>query len=408
MEKFRNHTLWLRRERARVLVIQNGRIHTITCGVIGQGSILIQDGKIAAIGTEVPVPAGAEVIDARGMWVLPGLIEAHSHLGVCEQDVAQAGDDTNEMADPCTPHLRAIDAINPRDTGLKDAVEAGITTAWMTPGSANVVGGQAATCRTWGSTVEEMVLKPFSGLKAALGENPKRIYSPKGKITTRMGSAGYFRELFYKAQTYMRKQEAARAKGEEGPDYDPRLEPVCAVLRREVPLRMHAHRQDDIMTAIRLAREFDFDLIIEHCTEGYLIADVLAAEPRVKGVTVGPILTSRGKIETSRKAWETAGILQRAGITTAIITDHPVTPVQYLPLCAALCNKAGMDEEEALKAITINAANLCGVGDRVGSLEVGKEADIAIFTGHPFDLWRTETVATIVAGKVVYRNPKYS
>ena len=391
-----------------MLFIKNGQIHTITHGTIERGSILIKDGKIAAIGTDIPVPEGAEVIDAQGRWVQPGIIEAHSHLGVMEQDVAAAGDDTNEMVEPCTPHLRAIDAINPRDTGLRDAIEAGITAAWMTPGSANVIGGQAATCRTWGATVEEMVLKPYSAMKGALGENPKRIYSPKGKITTRMGSAGYARELFYKAKNYMQKQEAARQSGGAMPDYDPKLEPVCAVLRREVPLRMHAHRQDDIMTAIRLAREFDYDLIIEHCSEGYMIADQIAAEPRVKGVTVGPILTARGKIETANKVWEAAGIMQRAGLVTAIITDHPVTPVQYLPLCAALCNKAGMDEEEALKAITINAAILAGVADRVGSLEVGKEADIAIFTGHPFDVWRTETVATIVAGQVVYRNPKYS
>lgn len=391
-----------------MLVIRNGRIHTITNGIIERGSILIQDGKIAAIGTDVPVPAGAEVIDAEGRWVQPGIIEAHSHLGVCEQDVAQAGDDTNETVDPCTPHVRAIDAINPRDTGLKDAVEAGITAAWMTPGSANVIGGQAATCRTWGATVEEMVMNPFSAMKGALGENPKRFYSGKGKITTRMGSAGCLRELFYKARNYMRKQEAAREKGTDLPDYDPKLEPVCAVLRHEVPLRMHAHRQDDIMTAIRLAREFDYDLIIEHCSEGYMIADAIAAEHRVKGVTVGPVLTARGKIETANKVWESAGIMQRAGLTTAIITDHPVTPVQYLPLCAALANRAGMDELEALKAITINSAILAGVGDRVGSLEVGKEADIAIFTGHPFDIWKTETVATIIAGQVVYRNPKFN
>jgi imidazolonepropionase-like amidohydrolase len=391
-----------------VLVIKGGRIHTITNGIIDRGSILIQDGKIAAIGTDVPVPAGAAVLDAGGRWVQPGIIEAHSHLGISEQGLGSEGNDTNEAVEPCTPHARAIDAINPRDTGLTDALEAGITAAWITPGSANIIGGQAGTFRTWGNTVDEMVLKPFSALKGALGENPKRVFSGKGKMATRMGAAGHFREWFYKAKNYMAKQEAALAKGTDLPEYDPKLEPICAVLRREVPMRIHAHRQDDIMTAIRFAREFDFDLIVEHCSEGYMIADQMAAEPRLKGVVVGPILTSRSKVETANKIWASAGIMQRAGVLTCIMTDHPVTPVQYLPLCAALANKAGMDEEEALKAITINAARVTGVADRIGSLEVGKEADIAIFTGHPFDAWRTETVATIIAGQVAYRNPKFN
>lgn len=389
------------------LVIRNGRIHTITNGVIERGSILIQDGKIVAIGAEVAVPEGARVIEAEGYWVQPGIIEAHSHLGVSEVGIGNEGADYNEAVEPCTPHVRAVDGINPLETGLKEAVEGGVTAAWITPGSANVIGGQAATCRTWGTTVEEMVMNPFSGLKGALGENPKRVFQSKGKLATRMGSAGFFREMLYKAKAYVRKQEQAAKNGTEPPEYDVRLEPIAAVLRREVPMRIHAHRADDIMTAVRFAREFDFDLIIEHCSEGYKVADQLAAEPRLKGVAIGPSLGAPGKIETAGKLWATAGVMQRAGIRTAIITDHPVTPVQYLPLCAALCAKAGMDEEEALKAITINAAEICGVADRVGSLEVGKEADIAIFTGHPFDTWRTHTVATIIAGKVAYANPKF-
>ncbi len=391
-----------------MLVIQNGRVHTITQGIIERGSILIQDGKIAAIGTDLPVPAGAKVINAEGRFVMPGIIEPHSHLGVSELHIGFEGNDTNETVDPCTPHVRAIDAINPQDPAFKDAVEAGITAAWITPGSANVIGGQAGTFRTWGPTVEAMVMKEFSALKGALGENPKRVYSGKGKAATRLGVAGAFRELFYKAKAYVRKQELAQQNGTEPPEYDPRLEPVAAVLRREVPLRMHAHRQDDIMTAVRFAREFDYDLIIEHCSEGYMIADELAKEPHVKAVVIGPTLSARGKVETANKIWGSAGIMQRAGLLTCIMTDHPVTPTEYLPLCAALCNKAGMDELEALKAITINAAQVCGVADRVGSLEVGKEADIAIFTGHPFDTWKTETVATIIAGQVAYQNPKFA
>jgi imidazolonepropionase-like amidohydrolase len=391
-----------------MLVIQNGRIHTITQGIIDRGSILIQDGKIVAIGTDVPVPAGARVLDAEGRWVQPGIIEAHSHLGISESGLGFEGNDTNEAVEPCTPHVRAIDGINPRDTAFRDAIEAGITAAWITPGSANVIGGQAATCRTWGNSVEEMVMNPFSALKGALGENPKRVFSSKNKLATRMGSAGFFREWFYKAKAYMRKQELALEKGTEPPEYDYKLEPVVAVLKKQVPMRIHAHRQDDILTALRFAREFDFEFTIEHCSEGHFIVDELAAEPRLKGVAVGPTLTAKSKVETANKDWSTAGILQQAGIRTCIITDHPVTPVQYLPTCAAMANKYGMAEAEALKAITINAAVLCGVADRVGSLEVGKEADIAIFTGTPFDLWRTHTVATVIAGQVVYQNPMFA
>lgn len=391
-----------------MLVIRNGRIHTISQGVIDRGSILVENGKIVAIGTDVPVPAGARVLDAEGMWVQPGIIEPHSHVGISEQGLGFEGNDTNEMVEPCTPHVRAIDGINPRDTAFRDALEAGITAAWVTPGSANVIGGQAATLRMWGNTVEEMVMNPFSALKGAFGENPKRVFSGKNKLATRMGVAGFFREYFYKAKAYMRKQELALEKGTEPPEYDFKLEPIVAVLKREVLMRVHAHRQDDIMTVLRLAREFDFDFTIEHCSEGHFIVDELAAEPRLKGVVVGPTLTSKSKVETVNKDWTTPGIMQRAGIRTCIMTDHPVTPVQYLPTCAALANKYGMDEEEALRAITINAAEICGVGDRVGSLEVGKEADIAIFTGLPFDLWRTHTVATIINGQVAYENPRFA
>lgn len=387
-----------------MLVIQNGRIHTITNGIIERGSILIQDGKIAAIGTDVPVPAGAEVFDAEGRMVMPGIIEAHSHLGVAEADIGAMGQDYNEGTEPCTPHVRAIDGINPRETGLRDAYQNGVTAAWMTPGSANPIGGQGAFCHTYGATIDEMVINPYAGLKGALGENPKNYH--KGKVATRMGSAAVIRDLFYKAKAYMKKQEAARAKGEEI-DYDMRLEPVCAVLRKEVPMRMHAHRSDDIMTALRLAREFDYDLIVEHCSEGHLIVDELANDPHVKAVCVGPTLMHRSKAESIGKTWITGGITAKAGILTALITDHPVIPVQYLPIVAAYAAKNGMGEEEALKAITINPAKICGVADRMGSLEVGKDADIAIFTTHPFDSWKNECVATIIGGKIIYKNPKF-
>jgi imidazolonepropionase-like amidohydrolase len=387
-----------------MLVIQNGRVLTMAGVTLERGSVLVQDGKIVAVGTEVPVPAGARVIDAEGYWVLPGLVEAHSHMGIAEIGVGAEGQDFNESVEPVTPHCRAIDGINPHDVSFQDAIRAGITATWITPGSANVIGGQASTFKTWGNTVEAKLLREFTALKGALGENPKFTFKSKGKLQTRMGIAGYFRDAFYRAKAYMRKQEIAREKGTDGPEYDFRLEPICAVLRREVPMRLHAHRADDILTALRLAREFDFDLIIEHTSEGHFILEELAAEPRLKGCTVGPTPV-RGKIESRNKVWETAGLLAKAGIRVAITTDHNVLEVQTLPYCAAMAQKHGMTEEQALRAITIDAAIIAGVGDRIGSLEVGKDADIAIFTHVPLDVWRCRTVMTIVDGQVVYENP---
>ena len=383
-----------------MLVIKGGKLYTISGGIIENGSILIEDGKIVAVGGEIPVPAGAEVLDATGCVVTPGLIEAHSHLGVSEQGLGFEGNDTNEMTEPATPHVRAIDGINPHDEAFADAVRAGVTAAWVTPGSANVIGGMATTVHTIGHTVEEMILVEYSAQKAALGENPKRVYSAKSKIQTRMGNAAVFREWFYKAKSYMKKQEAARAKGEEA-EFDLRLEALAAALRGEVPVRIHAHRHDDIMTAIRLAGEFGLKFTIEHCTEGHKIVEQLLAQKNLVGVTVGPTMSAKSKVELQDKTWATAGILARAGIKVALTTDHPVIPIQYLPLAGGYAVKAGMSPEDALKALTQNAADICGVGDRVGSLAVGKDADIAIFTGHPFEVV-TETVATIIGGKVVY------
>ncbi len=387
------------------LLIKNAKLYTITNGVIENGSVLIKDGKIAAVGTDVAAPEGAEVLDATGRVVTPGLVEAHCHLGVSEQGIGSEGNDVNEMTDPATPHVRAIDGINPHEEGFRSAIEAGITAAWVTPGSANVIGGMATTVRTWGNTVDEMVLREFSALKCALGENPKRVYSGKGKIGTRMGNAAVFREWFYKAKSYLRKQEIARQKGEE-PEFDLRLEPIAAALRGEVPVRIHAHRHDDIMTAVRLCNEFGVKFTIEHCTEGHKVVEELAGQPNLVGVVVGPTMSAKSKVELQDKTWETAGVLSRAGIPVALQTDHPVIPIQYLPLAGAYAVKYGMDPDAALRAMTLTAAQIAGVGDRIGSLEVGKEADIAVFTGHPFDVM-TETVATIVAGRIVYWNPKF-
>jgi len=387
-----------------MLLIQNARLYTITNGLLERGSILIENGKIAAVGRDIQAPAGAQVIDAAGMTVTPGLMDAHSHLGVTEQGIGSEGSDGNEMTEPATPQMRAIDGINPHEEGFRDALQCGITAAWVTPGSANVIGGMATTVRTHGHTVEEMLLVEYSGLKAALGENPKRVHSQKGKIITRMGNAAVFREWFYRAKAYGRKKDVACLKGEEA-EFDLKLEPLIGVLRGEVPVRIHAHRHDDIMTAIRLCSEFGVKFTIEHCTEGHKLIDQLKAQPNLIGVTVGPTMSARSKIEVQEKTWATAGALAAAGIRVALTTDHPVVPVQYLPVAAAYAVKHGMDPDQALRAITLSAAEICGVGERLGSLEPGKDADIAIFTGHPFEV-QTETAATIIRGQIVYRNPR--
>ncbi len=387
-----------------MLLVRNARLYTVASGVIERGSILIENGLIAAVGPAVTAPAGVRVLDATGLTVTPGLIDAHSHLGVTEQGIGAEGSDGNEMTEPATPQMRAIDGINPHEEGFREAIQAGITAAWVTPGSANVIGGMAATVRTHGHTVDEMLLLEYSGLKAALGENPKRVHSQKGKLMTRMGNAAAFREWFYKAKTYMRKQDAGRLKGEET-EFDLKLEPLVSVLRGQVPVRIHAHRHDDIMTAIRLCNEFAVRFTIEHCTEGHKLVAELRAQPNLVGVTVGPTMSARSKVELVDKTWATAGVLAAAGIRVALTTDHPVVPVQYLPVAAGYAMKNGMDPDQALRAVTLSAAELCGVGDRIGSIEPGKDADLAIFTGDPFVI-ETETAATIVRGQVVYRNSR--
>ena len=385
-----------------MLAITNAKVYTIANGVIDGGTVLVDGGKIVAVGKGLTVPTSAEVIDAKGMTLTPGLIDAHTHLGIHEEGIGFEGSDVNEMTEPVTPQMRAIDGINPEEEGLHDAYRHGVTAAWVAPGSANVIGGQGCTIRTYGRTVDDMILKEFSGLKCATGENPKRVYNAKNKMPmTRMGTAALFREWFFKAKEYMRKQAQAKAEGKE-PEYDFKLEPIVAVLRKEVPMRVHAHRHDDIMTVFRIAREFDVEFTIEHATEGHKIADYMAAEPRLRGVTVGPTLSSRSKYELRDKTFETPGAMQRAGVKTAIITDHPVVPIEYVVTAAAYAVKAGMDPDEALRALTQNAADICLVGDRIGSIEVGKDADLALFTGHPLDL-PSECVLAVVAGEVVYR-----
>lgn len=384
-----------------MIALKNGKIYTMAGEIIEKGTVLIEHGKIKDIGEDVKIPKGCEVIDVKGMVVMPGLIDAHTHVGIYEEGVGEDGEDTNEMTDPVTPELRAIDAVNPRDKAFEEARQAGVTTIVTGPGSANVIGGQAAALKTYGDVVDDMIIKAPSGLKVAFGENPKRVYGDQRKSpSTRMATAAILRGALVEARDYMDKLKKGKKDPDKLPDRDLGLEVLAKVLKREIPLRAHAHRADDIMTAVRIAREFNVDISIEHCTEGHRIAGRLAKE-KIPAV-VGPSLTARIKIELNEKSFKTPGELVKAGVKVALMTDHPVIPIQYLPVCAALAVKEGMDEYEALKAITINAAEIIGVQDRVGSIEKGKDADIAVFDGNPLDI-RSRVRLVLIDGRVVYK-----
>lgn len=364
------------------------------------GTIRIENGKIKEVkeGTIKNVPSGSseQVLNVHGAWVMPGLIEAHCHMGIMEEKKGMEGDDCNENVDPCTPYLRAIDAINSMDAAFDDAVRAGITSAMIGPGSSNVVGGQFAFVKTKGRCIDDLIVKAPAAMKVAFGENPKVNFSGQGKSpVTRMSIAAVLREELFKAKQY----KADKEKGGEDFKADFRMEPWIPVLNREIPLKAHAHRADDIFTAIRIAKEYGLRMTLDHCSEGHLIAQRLAEEgfPAI----VGPDLSSRSKIEVQNVAFKTVGILNKEGVQTAICTDHPVSLIQSLPLCAGLAVKAGLSFEEGLKAITINPAIICGVADRVGSLEPGKDADIAVFDGNPMEI-ATKTLYTIIDGNIVY------
>ena len=359
-----------------MLAIVGGKIITMAGPVIDRGTVLIDGDKITSVVKGVIVPPGAEAVDVSGKIVMPGLIDAHSHVGIVEEIYREEGDDCNENTDPVTPHLRAIDAINPADLGFRDALSGGITTVVTGPGSANVIGGEMVAMKTHGIIVDEMLVRFPAGLKAALGENPKRSYGPDKKMpATRMASAALLREALTKAQNYLKK---------ESPERDLKMESLARVLKREAPLRVHAHRADDIMTAVRIADEFGVKLVIEHCTEGHLVATQLAS----KGipVVVGPLITNRVKVEMQGLTLKTAAVLAGAGVTFAIMTDHPAVPIQYLAASAALAQKGGLSAEQALQAVTINAATVLGLEERLGSIEPGKDADIVIWDGYPLDI----------------------
>ncbi|HWQ41195.1 MAG TPA: amidohydrolase [Desulfosporosinus sp.] len=387
------------------LFIKNGQIKTMA-GREFLGNILIEGTKITALGetSEGEVPSDAIVIDAVGCLVLPGFIDAHCHVGIGEEIYRWEGEDLNEMTDPVTPDMRAIDGINPEDEGFRDARLGGVTAVFTGPGSGNVIGGTGVVMKTAGKIVDKMIVRDPAGLKVAFGENPKMVYGEQKKMPmTRMGTAALLRQALVDAQVYGDKLEEGKTDPEKTPERDLGLEALLMVINREIPLRAHAHRADDIMTAIRIAREFKVDLVIEHCTEGHKIAEELAelGYPAV----VGPLMTNRSKVELKDKSFKTPGILAKAGVKVAIMTDHSVTPIEQLPLCAALACKAGMDEEDALRAITINAAEILGVSDRIGSLEVGKDADIVIWSEHPFIL-TSRPLYVIIDGKIVSPEPR--
>ncbi len=377
----------------------NGTVMTMNGAVIEKGTILWQDKKIVAVGEKLDLPAGAEIMDIAGKTVIPGMIDAHTHLGILEEIYQVEGDDLNEFTEPVTPQLRALDAVNPFDVAFRDAVSGGVTTVMTGPGSANVIGGTSLVMKTAGENYQEMIVLPEAGLKVAFGENPKRVYSEQKKMpVTRMGIAALLRQALTDAQDYQTKKEKA-PQTEEVLERDLGLENLVLVLNRQLPLRAHVHRADDIVTAIRVADEFGLELVIEHGTEAHKIIPELVK--RNIPVVVGPTLSGRSKVELAGMTWKTAALLSKADITVALTTDHSVIPIQYLPICAALAVKYGMKEEEALKAITLYPARILKLEERLGSLEKGKDADMVVMSGHPLD-WRTQVEKVFIDGRLVY------
>ncbi|MDR3562284.1 MAG: amidohydrolase [Negativicutes bacterium] len=363
-----------------MIAVTGGRILTMDGPILDGGTILVHQGRIVAVGTGLAIPADSTVYNVGGKYVTPGLIDAHTHLGVYSESLAWSGEDANETSRPTTPELDVLDAINPDDVGLADAVAGGITTVMVAPGSANPVGGQCAVIKTRRqSTVEAMVLKRHAGLKVAFGENPRRVYGGQKKApVTRMATAALVREILQKGKDYIQRQ------GEKDHKYDLGMETVARVLRGEMPLRAHAHRADDIVTALRIAGEFDVEVIIEHATEGHLIADVLAQ--RQARLVLGPNLTTRSKLELKERAFSAPAILAEKGVHFALMSDHPVLPCAFLPLYAGLAVRFGLAPDTALQAITSEAAAISGVADRVGTIAPGKDADLVVWAEHPLTM----------------------
>ncbi|MBQ6889510.1 MAG: amidohydrolase [Oscillospiraceae bacterium] len=382
-----------------MLLIKNGYIKPMVGPDMENSAVLIGDnGKILRVAETIEAPEGCQVIDAQGRLVTPGCVDAHCHIGLDNEAVGWEGKDYNEIVDPVTPQMRAIDSIYPQDEAFALALQGGVTTACTGPGSANVVGGTFVAIKLWGNRVDNMIVKDPIAMKCAFGENPKRCYGQGAKKApmTRMGVAAVLRELLFKTQRYM--QDKAQGKN---PGFDMKLEAMIPVLEGKLPLKCHAHRADDILTSIRIAKEFGVKLTLDHCTDGAIIADELAKEGYP--AFVGPSLGSKSKIELANKSFTTPGILHEAGVKVSIITDAPVIPLQYLPMCAGMAADAGLPMEEAWRAITINPAVSVGIDHRVGSLEPGKDGDVVIWTADPLTSVCAQAYTTIVDGKVVYQ-----
>lgn len=382
-----------------MLLIKNGKIKTMVGEDIENGYVLIDgDGKIVSVGESIEESADMTVIDAEGRLVTPGCVEAHCHIGVHNSAMRWEGADYNETSDPITPQMRALDGINPIDETFELAIKHGVTSACTGPGSANVVGGTFAAIKLVGKRIDKMIIKDPVAMKCAFGENPKGAYGQNGRKTpiTRMATAALLRDLLFRAGRYL----AAKEEGKD-PNFDMKLEAMIPVMKKEIPLKAHAHRADDIFTAIRIAKEFDVDLTLDHCTDGALIADELATEGYP--AFIGPSFGSKTKIELAHKSFTTPAALHKAGVPISIITDAPVIPLEYLSMCAGFAFSAGLPYEEAWRAITINPAKQTGIGDRVGSLEAGKDGDVVIWAADPLTTVGAEAYVTVVDGKAAYR-----
>jgi imidazolonepropionase-like amidohydrolase len=384
---------------ATTIAITGGRVVPVDGDPVDGGTVLVTDGKITAVGSDVQVPDDAQVVDATGSWVVPGFVEAHAHMGVHEEAEGWAGQDTNEMTDPNGARMRALDAINPADEGFRDALAGGVTTAVVKPGSGNPIGGQTVALKMWGRMVDEMLLKQPASVKSALGENPKRVYGDQKKLpSTRQGVAAVIRDALTKAQDYKARRDRAAEKGEPF-ERDNTCEVLVRVLDGELPWSQHSHRADDIATAMRLQEEFGYRLILNHGTEAHLLADVIAE--RDIPVVIGPLFTTRSKVELRNRHLRNPGLLAKAGVRIAITTDHPVVPINFLVHQATLAVKEGLDRDEALRALTINPATIMGLDDRVGSLTPGKDADVVIWSGDPLDVM-SRAQRVFVNGREVY------
>ncbi|QFT88034.1 D-hydantoinase/dihydropyrimidinase [Bacillus sp. THAF10] len=371
-----------------MIMFKNATVYPITSKPLYGADVITENGKIKAIGQKLEIPQNAQLVECHEKYLFPGFIDVHTHLGLYDEGTGWAGNDANETIEVLTPHIRALDGVHPLDQGFQDAIQNGVTTVQILPGSANVIGGTTSVIKTHGVNISKMLLQETAGLKMAFGENPKRIHSQGNKDSiTRMGIMGMLREAFYHAMHFDNADSL-------------RIKPIVMALERKIPVRIHAHRADDIISAMRFAEEFNLRFTIEHCTEGHLIANELAGSNLQ--VCIGPTMTRKSKIELKNKSWKTYQALSEQGVQVSITTDHPYTPVQYLNVCAALAVREGLDEQKALEGITITAAKHLNVSDRVGSIETGKDADLVLWSHHPFQ-FLAKPVMTMIDGEIIYQ-----